>query len=45
MITFLDSLLNHLLQNFVDAVSLVCFEYERYYLNDWVGIVMRIITK
>ena len=23
MITFLDSLLNHLLQNFVDAVSLV----------------------
>ena len=45
MITFLDSLLNHLLQNFGDAVSLVCLEYERYYLNDWVGIVMRIITK
>ena len=45
MITFLDSLLNHLLQNFVDVVSLVCLEYERYYLNDWVGIVMRIITK
>ena len=45
MITFLDSLLNHPLQNSVDAVNLVCLEYERYYLNDWVGIVMRIITK
>ena len=37
MITFIDSLLNHSLQNFVDAVNLVCLEYERYYLNDWVG--------
>ena len=45
MITFLDSLLNHLIQNFVDAVSLVCLEYERYYLNDWVGLVTRIINK
>ena len=28
MITFLDSLLNYPLQNFVDAVNLVCLEYE-----------------
>ena len=45
MTKFLDSLLNYPSQNFVDAVNLVCLEYERYYLNDWVGIVMRIITK
>ena len=45
MITCFDSLLIYLLKNFVDTVSLVCLECDRYYLNDWVGLVIRIIIK
>ena len=45
MITCLDSSSIYLLKNFVDTVSLVCLECDRHYLNDWVGLVMRIITE
>ena len=40
----LDSLLIYLLKNFEDTVSLVCLGCYRYELNDWVGLVRRIIT-